>query len=151
MAAASPWCAAWSTHSGSSPTHGGTTARFRHRLGRPAQLLAAVPAAGSGPRARDRDAPYSCRREDGRLRVRGAVGAEEADQLRVDLQLETLGRTQALRVDLAAVTHLGSAAVRVLHELVAVDGADLVVQAPAGTVAQHVLERARVPYVTSGG
>ena len=78
--------------------------------------------------------------------MRGALGQEEADQLRVDLQLETRGRTLPLQVDLSEVTHLASAAVQVLHEVVAIDGAELVLHAPAGTIAQHVLDQAQVPY-----
>ncbi len=125
---------------------GGTTATFRHRLGRPVQLLSATPAGLRGPVEPGRQAPYSARREGPLLNVRGALGQEEADQLRVDLQLETRGRTLPLQVDLSEVTHLASAAVQVLHEVVAIDGAELVLHAPAGTIAQHVLDQAQVPY-----
>jgi anti-sigma regulatory factor (Ser/Thr protein kinase) len=123
----------------------GTTATFRHRLGRAAQLLAAT-SAGVRPTHSDRDAPYSTVRDGERFRVSGGLGPDEADQLRVDLQLETRGRTLPLLIDLAGVTHLGSAAVQVLHEAVAIDGADLVVHAPAGSIAQHILAQAKVPY-----
>ena len=125
---------------------GGTTATFRHRLGRPVQLLSATPAGLRSPVEPGRQAPYSARREGPLLNVRGALGQEEADQLRVDLQLETRGRTLPLQVDLSEVTHLASAAVQVLHEVVAIDGAELVLHAPAGTIAQHVLDQAQVPY-----
>ena len=111
---------------------GGTTATFRHRLGRPVQLLSATPAGLRSPVEPGRQAPYSARREGPLLNVRGALGQEEADQLRVDLQLETRGRTLPLQVDLSEVTHLASAAVQVLHEVVAIDGAELVLHAPAG-------------------
>jgi hypothetical protein len=51
-------------------------------------------------------------------------------------------------LDLSAVTHLGSAGVRILHELITTEGADVTLLAPFGSVAQYVLELVRLPYRT---
>ena len=51
-------------------------------------------------------------------------------------------------VDLTDVTHVGSAAVQVLHDVMAMPGAPLLLRAPVGSVAQQVLELARLPYDT---
>ena len=48
-------------------------------------------------------------------------------------------------VDLSRVTHLGSAGVQVLHEL-AGEGSGVQLRAPYGSVAQHVLSLAQLPF-----
>jgi anti-anti-sigma regulatory factor len=50
-------------------------------------------------------------------------------------------------VDLGGVTHLASAAVSILHEAVDTSaGAELVLYAPPGSVAQHVLALVALPH-----
>jgi anti-sigma regulatory factor (Ser/Thr protein kinase)/anti-anti-sigma regulatory factor len=130
------------------PGDGGTTATFRHRLGRPAQLLSATPYAHDA--GRRRTVPYSSRLDDERFVVEGSLDLDASDQLRVDLQLATHGRSMPAVVDLTRVTYVGSCAVQVLHEVVAMSGAALVLHAPAGSVAQQVLELTRLPYDPGG-
>jgi anti-sigma regulatory factor (Ser/Thr protein kinase) len=129
------------------PAADGTTATFRHRMGRPAQLLSTTADALTPTPAEGR---YSCRVEGDRFVVEGPLRFDAADQFRVDLQLATRGRSMPMVVDLSAATHVGSAAVQVLHDVMAMPGAALVLHAPAGSVAQQVLELARLPYDGEG-
>ncbi|MGH3263211.1 MAG: STAS domain-containing protein [Trebonia sp.] len=66
---------------------------------------------------------------------------------------ETRGGTRSVSVDLAEVTHLASAAVQVLYEAAsraAREGSELVLYAPAGSVARHVLSLVALPHTTTG-
>ena len=80
------------------------------------------------------------------MKVSGPVDLTSADNFRASLRRFSRGGTAELTVDLAGVTHLGSAGVQVLHEIHAMDGASLHLRAPSGSVAQHVLELVRLPY-----
>jgi serine phosphatase RsbU (regulator of sigma subunit)/anti-sigma regulatory factor (Ser/Thr protein kinase)/anti-anti-sigma regulatory factor len=125
-------------------TDAGSTARFRKRLTRSAQLLT-----GSSPGvlgAADGEVPFGTEVKGGMMKVRGPVDLKSADNFRASLRRFSRGGTAELTVDLAGVTHLGSAGVQVLHEINAMDGAALHLRAPSGSVAQHVLELVRLPY-----
>jgi anti-anti-sigma regulatory factor len=124
-------------------TDAGSKARFRKRLTRSAQLLT-----GSTPKDLDADAevPFGTEVEGDMMKVRGPVDLKSADNFRASLRRFSRGGTAELTVDLAGVTHLGSAGVQVLHEINAMDGASLHLRAPSGSVAQHVLELVRLPY-----
>jgi serine phosphatase RsbU (regulator of sigma subunit)/anti-sigma regulatory factor (Ser/Thr protein kinase)/anti-anti-sigma regulatory factor len=126
----------------------GTTACFRHRLTRSAGLLAGSHGRAGPPVHADPEVPFSVDRDGDLLRVQGSIDVFAADDLRVSLHRHTRGGTQPLTVDLADVTYLGPAGVRVLHEVGVIDGADLHLLAPPGTVAQHVLEQVRLHYAT---
>jgi serine phosphatase RsbU (regulator of sigma subunit)/anti-sigma regulatory factor (Ser/Thr protein kinase)/anti-anti-sigma regulatory factor len=125
-------------------TDAGSTARFRKRLTRSAQLLT-----GSSPGAYAATAgevPFGTEVKGDMMKVRGPVDLKSADNFRASLRRFSRGGTAELTVDLAGVTHLGSAGVQVLHEINAMDGASLHLRAPSGSVAQHVLELVRLPY-----
>ncbi len=84
-----------------------------------------------------------------RLRVAGPLDSVHVDDLRGTVTEAVVDATP-LVVDLAGVTRLSSAAVQALHgaqQDAAARSQDLVVYAPPGTTAQHVLELVRLPYV----
>ncbi len=124
-------------------TEAGSTARFRKRLTRSAQLLT-----GSTPKdlGADAEVPFSTEVEGDMMKVHGPVDLKSADTFRASLRRFSRGGTAELTVDLAGVTHLGSAGVQVLHEINARDGDSLHLRAPTGSVAQYVLELVRLPY-----
>ncbi len=126
-------------------TDAGSTARFRKRLTRSAQLLTGT-ARGADPESAAEQVPFGTEVEGDLMKVRGPVDLKSADNFRASLRRFSRGGTAELTVDLAGVTHLGSAGVQVLHEIHAMDGASLHLRAPAGSVAQHVLELVRLPY-----
>ncbi|WP_433781186.1 SpoIIE family protein phosphatase [Actinomycetospora sp. CA-101289] len=142
----------------------GTTATVEHRLTRPARLLTTVDLFADAPaRDADRDDPTLLlvldeppdRAHEGpRVRVDGPVDAVTADQLHTALVHRTRGGTRPLTVDLTGVTHLGSAGVAALFAArrSALRGADgepaLVLHAPVGSVADHVLTLVGLPHVT---
>lgn len=125
-------------------TDAGSMARFRKRLTRSAQLLT-----GSTPGTLDAvagEVPFGTEVKGDMMKVRGPVDLKSADNFRASLRRFSRGGTAEVTVDLAGVTHLGSAGVQVLHEINALDGASLHLRAPSGSVAQHVLELVRLPY-----
>ena len=124
----------------------GSTARFRKRLTRSAQLLTGTArSAGAEPGATE-PVPFGTEVDGDMMKVSGPVDLRSADNFRASLRRFSRGGTSELTVDLAGVTHLGSAGVQVLHEINAMDGASLHLRAPPGSVAQHVLELVRLPY-----
>ena len=123
----------------------GTEATFRKRLTRSAQLLTgSAPATTTAPTSSE-PIPFATRVEGTVITVRGPLDLSTADALRADLRRFSRGGTSELTVDLSGVTHLGSAGVQVLHEVHG-DGGALRLRAPAGSVAQHVLDLVRLPY-----
>jgi ABC-type transporter Mla MlaB component len=85
--------------------------------------------------------------EGDRICLSGPLDADTVTDLRNALA-EVSGREQVV-VDLADVTRVPSAAVQALYAACRdadEDGRTLVLHAPAGTVAQHVLELVRLPY-----
>jgi anti-anti-sigma factor len=122
----------------------GTTAVFRHRLTRTPSLYTAVPHPAHEPPSR----PGGLRLVvDGhRVSVIGTVDLTTADRLRHVLYRTGAAGAEPLVVDLSGVTFLGSPGVRVLYDLVRHDSA-VTLLAPIGSVAQHVLELVRLPYL----
>ncbi|WP_436532358.1 SpoIIE family protein phosphatase [Actinoplanes sp. HUAS TT8] len=127
----------------------GTTVTIRRRLSTPAALLT-TDEISSGAEYRpvtpaeptvflDRPAAPSSR-----LAIHGPLDAINTERLSAELGRLTLGGTQELIVDLTGVTHLASAAVAVLYR-----SPGLRLYAPAGSVAQHVLTLAALPYTTA--
>ncbi|URN06123.1 SpoIIE family protein phosphatase [Actinomadura madurae] len=135
----------------------GTTATVLHRLTRPVRLLSAgeiTPPAAPPPDVPELLLIFEQPSEEAapRIRVDGPVDAATAGQLREELQMRTRGGTAALTVDLTGVTHLGSAGVAVLHEARAHTdalGRPLLLYAPAGSPAQHVMSQAALPHTTT--
>ncbi|HET9420780.1 MAG TPA: SpoIIE family protein phosphatase [Nocardioides sp.] len=126
-------------------TDAGSTARLRKRLTRSAQLLTGS-APGGGVDLGEAEVPFGTEVDGDMMKVRGPVDLKSADNFRASLRRFSRGGTAELTVDLAGVTHLGSAGVQVLHEINGMDGASLHLRAPSGSVAQHVLELVRLPY-----
>ena len=124
----------------------GTRATVRLRLGREARLVSR--ASGDSNGLPDVGTPFGVTSKDGIVAVRGAVDLTGAAQLQSALRSVRVA-DGALVLDLAGVTHLGSAGVRVLHEAASPNGTPgLRLVAPNGSVAQHVLELVQLAYDT---
>ena len=129
---------------------GGTVATVQHRLSRPAHMLTGVSTAVG--RRRDgaaHEEEFVLAMDGTRLRVAGPLDSSHVDDLRGTVT-EAVAAAAPLVVDLAGVTRLSSAAVQALHgaqQDAVARSQDLVVYAPPGTTAQHVLELVRLPYV----
>ncbi|WP_122818093.1 SpoIIE family protein phosphatase [Nocardioides pantholopis] len=81
--------------------------------------------------------------------VSGALDGRTADELRHRLGQVSRGGTKTVHLDLSDVLVLASAGVQVLYEAGAgLPRSPLVLVAPAGSVAQHVLELVQLPYLT---
>ncbi len=118
----------------------GTVALLTQRLTRPARLLTTPGPSPRRPGAEDLEVELVGER----VHVRGEVDAGGAGTLRGLLVGATGGGSLPAVVDLAGVTHLGSAAVQVLHDLAGA-GSGVRLWAPYGSVAQHVLTLAGLP------
>ena len=124
---------------------GGTVAQVRHRLSRPARML-------TGASVQD---PASSASRDARWRPTPTGSMSPARSTRSVSTTcavpSTTSRTAAGWCSTCeGVTRLPSSAVQALHVAsrdAADRGQDLVLYAPAGTTAQHVLELVRLPYV----
>ncbi|MFC7496117.1 MULTISPECIES: SpoIIE family protein phosphatase [unclassified Nocardioides] len=127
-------------------TDDGTVVTGTYRLRRPAILVTG--AAPAVPLRQWSDPPFVLREEAGHLTLRGPVLAPEADELHRRLDQLTAARA-SVTLDLAGVTHLGSAAVRVLHEAITTDHGSVTLLAPVGSVAQHVLDLVELPHQAS--
>jgi serine phosphatase RsbU (regulator of sigma subunit)/anti-sigma regulatory factor (Ser/Thr protein kinase)/anti-anti-sigma regulatory factor len=130
-------------------TETGTTARFRKRLTRTAEVLTGVqaPATEGGTE----QVPFGTSVQGDVMTVRGPLDLSTADSFRASLRRFSRGGTAEVTVDLTRVTHLGSAGVQVLHEVRSLDGRPLHLRAPTGSVAQHVLELVQLPYDGADG
>jgi anti-sigma regulatory factor (Ser/Thr protein kinase)/anti-anti-sigma regulatory factor len=123
----------------------GTTVTVRHRLSRPAHMLTGAPTALSAASAVGE--PFRMVQDDDCLQLLGALDRPGAGHLRSTLH--DLAVTDRVVLDLSGLTRLPSVAVQVLHAACrdATDrGQELVLFAPAGTTAQHVLELVGLPY-----
>ena len=124
----------------------GTVATIRHRLSRPAHLLTGTPTVAALS-ADDSDVPFRLVVDDGCLQLLGALDRAGAHHLKATLDERAID--EHLVIDMSGLTRLPSAAVQVLH-LACRDAAsqrrELVLFAPPGTPAQHVLELVRLPY-----
>ncbi|WP_426512130.1 SpoIIE family protein phosphatase [Dactylosporangium sp. McL0621] len=119
----------------------GTTVTIEHRLQRPAQVSAG--AAPPEPAAEAREVPFRIEAgADGPrvLRVSGAVDLATADELERAVRVAGRGGLLPVTLDLAGVTLLSSAGVRLLHRLDAgADPAGLRLRAPRGGAVHQVL------------
>jgi anti-anti-sigma factor len=125
-------------------TDGGTSAVLHHRLHRPAQLLSATLVTTTPSGADEDPAPFAVETDGDHVRVRGSLDLRSADELRILLQRAAHSAREGLVVDMSGVTHLGSAGVQVLHELL--DDTTVRLAVPAGTTVERVLEVVRLPY-----
>lgn len=125
-----------------STTVRGTSAVLRHQLHREARLLAGTLPADADVEAAP--APFALEDRGDRLLVSGPLDLTSADDLRILLHRAAHSTTGDLVVDLSGVTHLGSAGVQVLHDLLASAGT-VRLSAPAGSPAQQVLEVVQLP------
>ena len=126
----------------------GTVATIEHRLSRPARMLTGVTTA-AGRRWGDAatEERFSITANGDRLRLAGPLDPAHVDEVRGALA-EAVG-PEPVVLDLARISRLSSAAVQALHvarQGAADRGQELVLYAPAGTTAQHVLELVRLPY-----
>lgn len=124
----------------------GTVVSVRHRLGRHVHILTGVDTGARKPEESSAP-PYALRSVGpGRWRVHGPVAGDDVHDLRTVLRTSTGGRVV---LDLTEATLLPSAAVQVLHAAASdarERGQELVLFAPPGCAAQHVLEVVRLPY-----
>ncbi len=130
----------------------GTVATIEHRLSRPARMLTGATTAAGRRHAFATDEPFTVTSDgDGSLlRCAGRLDAAHVDDL--SGALVDAARSDRVVIDLSGVTLLSSAAVQALHGArrgAAERGQELVLHAPAGTTAQHVLELVRLPYALS--
>ena len=135
----------------------GTVVVLRHRLHRPAVLARGAGVQPDPPAPRP-DFAVEAEHGDGspRLRVRGPVDVATAEEFARHLSGTSRGGVLPLTVDLAAVTHLASAGVQVLHRMrdqLDAQGQRLVLLAPPGSPAHAVLELVHLPHSdpTDGG
>lgn len=123
----------------------GTRAVLRQRPSTPVDLLK-----GSSSAAPVTPAPMEMQQDGLVVEISGTLDHRSSDELRRRLSHATRGGTIGVVVDLAGVTHLGSAGVQVLYdEMIPRRGdteAGLSLVAPPGSPAQHVLELVRLPY-----
>ncbi|MEV4351462.1 SpoIIE family protein phosphatase [Actinoplanes sp. NPDC049596] len=127
-------------------THGtgGTVARIRQPLTRPARLLDMRDP--SAPAAAPADAEFRIVEREGddeaHVRVEGPLDASTAGLARRELLRRSRGGTVPLTVELSTVTHLSSAGVSALHHVAAqhtAQGAPLSLVASPGSPAQTIL------------
>jgi anti-anti-sigma factor len=124
-------------------TRDGTSAVLHHRLHRPARLLSGALLA-TAPTDLD-DVSFALEERDGRVHLVGPLDLGSADELRVLLQRAAHHAPDELVVDLSDVTHLGSAGVQVLHDLLAGERS-VRLTTRIGSPAEHVLDVVRLPY-----
>jgi anti-anti-sigma factor len=128
----------------------GTTASITHRLNRPARIVTDPNVASLTERT---NAPEFSTAvvEDGSLVITGDVDNETAPSLAAQISRQSRSGTFPLSVDLARVTHLGSAGLRVLAEALERSrqhDTELGLIAPPGTPAHHVLMLVGLPVVS---
>jgi len=125
----------------------GTVVMVQHRLSRPAWMLTGASKHDGSQRA-DLDETFTFASDAAGLHLAGSLDRTGLDDLRD--ALDDVAQHDRVVLDLEGVTRLPSAAVQALHVAsrdAADRGQDLVLYAPAGTTAQHVLELVRLPYV----
>jgi serine phosphatase RsbU (regulator of sigma subunit)/anti-sigma regulatory factor (Ser/Thr protein kinase)/anti-anti-sigma regulatory factor len=134
----------------------GTTVAVSLRPRQPARLLTAVEAASS-PSTRTELPPSSVHFEDRgtetnpNLEVRGAIDASTVAEFDRALRRAGVTGTRSLAVDLTDVTHLASAGVAALHQLVALhraNGTILRLYAPLGSPAETIMTMVRLDHDT---
>ena len=125
----------------------GTTVTLRSSLSRPTRLLRGENA--PPPTDTPMEEPvFGHLLTERRLVLRGPLDQDAAEALRLVLRRAADGSRQVV-VDLTEVTQLASAGVRVLYDVLNTPAAgegSLVLFAPPGSAAQHVLTLVRLPY-----
>lgn len=130
---------------------GGTTASLVHRLSRPANFVTDTTVSRSAHR---RPAPsefVSILGDAGHIVVSGDVDATTASTLDRQIAVESRSGIASLTIDLSGVTHLGSAGVSALvaaRDRARTQGGELVLIAPPGSPAHHVLSLVQLPVVS---
>jgi serine phosphatase RsbU (regulator of sigma subunit)/anti-sigma regulatory factor (Ser/Thr protein kinase)/anti-anti-sigma regulatory factor len=120
----------------------GTTARVRHRLSHPAEMLRGRSTGAGGGGATDDGLVLTV--ADATVTLSGSVDREGATLLERALLSSSRGGARPVVVDLSAVTLLTSAGVRVLAD--ARSAGEVLLLAPNGSPAQHVLDLVQLPY-----
>ncbi|MFI5493903.1 SpoIIE family protein phosphatase [Actinoplanes sp. NPDC051859] len=129
------------------PGENGTVATVRHRLRRPAHS----PGQGDPPAAPPPPVEtlhIEATGETG-VRITGTVDAASAPDLQHELLRRTRGGNLPLAVDLTGISHLASAGVSILHQVVEhhrQQGGDLHLHAATGSPAQLVLDLVALPH-----
>jgi serine phosphatase RsbU (regulator of sigma subunit)/anti-sigma regulatory factor (Ser/Thr protein kinase)/anti-anti-sigma regulatory factor len=126
----------------------GTHVTVRHRLSRTAGVLD-VDVAVAAPPVDEPDFDVWCRETTAGVVVgaRGDLDARAVGKLRAQLVAATAPGRPPACLDLRGVTLLASAAVHLLLRVLR-DAGDLRIVAPAGSVAQHVLQLTAIPHTT---
>lgn len=126
----------------------GTQSEIVYPLSRPARLVT-DPMIGHGVDSAARVTYFEMHTEpDGLMIVLGDVDALHAPLLAGRITGESQSATVPLDIDLSAITHLSSAAVRVLadaHALADAQGARITFIAPPGSTAHHILTMVGLP------
>jgi anti-anti-sigma factor len=132
---------------------GGTTASLSHRLSRPANFVTdnTVSRADHHRPVDSEFVSLVCSGElAGHIVVSGDVDATTASTLDRQIAVESRSGIAPLTIDLSGVTHLGSAAVSALaaaRDRAHTQGGELVLVAPPGSPAHHVLSLVQMPVV----
>jgi anti-anti-sigma factor len=129
---------------------GGTTASVTHRLSRPANFVTGTTVSRSAQK-RPVDSEFASLVDAaGRIVVSGDVDATTAPILDRQIAVESRSGIASLTIDLSGVTHLGSAGVSALaaaRDRARTQGGELVLVAPPGSPAHHVLSLVQMPVV----
>ncbi|HWC80097.1 MAG TPA: SpoIIE family protein phosphatase [Pseudonocardiaceae bacterium] len=134
----------------------GTMATVRHRLSQPARLLTTESLSwtvtGLAP---DRSRPLLMLDQPSapspRIRIDGPVDSTTAGEFARALRTAGATGTRSLTADLTAVTHLASAGISVLYQVIELHRAshtELRLYAPEGTTADLILSLVRLAHVT---
>ncbi|SIS04925.1 anti-anti-sigma factor [Williamsia sterculiae] len=130
------------------PGDSGTRASFTYPLSRSARIVTDPAVIHTPPHQLDPVQFHIDFDDDGELVVCGDVDALHAPTLAGRIIGQSRSGTRALRVDLSAVTYLGSAGLRMLAEARAQarrQDSDLILIAPPGSTAHHVLSLVGIP------
>ncbi|MCW2798299.1 SpoIIE family protein phosphatase [Nocardioides sp.] len=125
----------------------GTRARLRHRPSVAPEFLSV--SGEADPDRASRGGRLQVTFGDARLALTGALDQWSVSDLRSSLAHVTRGGTTDVLVDLSEVSILASAGVQVLVEQLTRPEVSIRLLAPIGSPAQHVLDLARLPYVTA--
>ncbi|OBH05464.1 PAS domain S-box protein [Mycobacterium sp. E2699] len=131
---------------------GGTTASLTHRLSRPANFITAATVSRSTRRRPVNSEFVSLVGGAGHIVVSGDVDTTTASTLDRQIAVESRSGIGSLTIDLSGVTHLGSAGVSALaaaRDRAQTQGGALVLVAPPGSPAHHVLSLVQMPFVNN--
>jgi anti-anti-sigma factor len=129
---------------------GGTRASITHRLSRPARIVTEPNIASHAEQTIASDFSVDVVNGD-RVIITGDVDSAAAPVMESRISHQSRSSTLSLIIDLSAVTHMGSAGLRVLAEALErarQRGTELELVAPPGSPAHHVLMLVGLPVVT---